>query len=88
MLFNIFRNKKEDQDTEIISVYEYGNGIYAQPFQDRLKQKIDNVESKYIILKILEYNHTPSHYIGKNCLGMDIYKGEELEIKFLVRRKI
>lgn len=86
-LFNISRNKKEDSDTETITVYEYGNGVYAQPFQDRVKQKINNIKSEYIILETLEYKHVPSHSIGKNCFGMDIYKCEELEMKLLVKRK-
>ena len=32
---------------KIIEIYEYGNGIYAEPFWDRVQKKIDKVEEEY-----------------------------------------
>ena len=35
---------------EVIELYEYGNGIYAKPFWDRVQEKIDKVTENYEIV--------------------------------------
>ena len=37
---------------QIIEIYEYGNGIYAEPFWDRVQKKIDKVEEEYEIINM------------------------------------
>ena len=37
---------------KIIEIYEYGNGIYAEPFWDRVQKKIDKVEEEYEIINM------------------------------------
>lgn len=62
---------------KIIEIYEYGNGTYAEPFWTMVQKKIDEVEKKY---KIIDTNKKfiPKHYLGKNCMGMDVYRDDEL----------
>lgn len=62
---------------KIIEIYEYGNGTYAEPFWTRVQKKIDEVEKKYKIIN-MDKNFIPAHYIGKNCMGMDVYRSDEL----------
>ena len=62
---------------KIIEIYEYGNGTYAEPFWDRVQKKIDKVEEEYEIIN-MNKKFIPSHYIGKNCMEMDVYRGDEL----------
>lgn len=62
---------------EIIKIYEYGNGTYANPFWSRVQDKIDKVEEKYKIIN-MDKNFIPAHYIGKNCMDMDVYRCDEL----------
>ena len=37
---------------KIIEIYEYGNGIYAEPFWGRVQKKIDKVEEEYEIINM------------------------------------
>ena len=46
---------------KIIEIYEYGNGIYAEPFWDRVQKKIDKVEEEYEIIN-MNKKFIPSHY--------------------------
>lgn len=62
---------------KIIKIYEYGNGIYSESFWDRVKKKINKVQEEYEIIYINK-KFIPYHYIGVNCLGMDVYRGDEL----------
>lgn len=62
---------------KIIEIHEYGNGIYAEPFWVRVQKKIDKIEESYEIID-LNKKFIPSHYIGKNCMGMDVYRDDEL----------
>lgn len=62
---------------KIIEIYEYGNGIYAEPFWTRAQKKIDEVEKKYKIID-MDKKFIPEHYLGKNCMGMDVYRCDEL----------
>ena len=71
---------------KIIKIYEYGNGIYAEPFWDRVQKKIDKVEEEYEIID-KDKKFIPSHYIGKNCMGMDVYRGDELFLTLYCKRK-
>ena len=64
---------------KIIEIYEYGNGVYSKPFYERVYEKIDKVEQEYKILDFDEY-FVPSHFVGKNCMGMNVYKGDELHL--------
>ena len=58
---------------KVIEIYEYGNGDYAKPFWDRVQEKIDKIEEEYV---------------GKNCLGMDTYKGDELFLTLFCKPKL
>ena len=71
---------------QIIEIYEYGNGIYAEPFWDRVQKKIDKVEEEYEIIN-MNKKFIPSHYIGKNCMGMDVYRGDELFLTLYCKSK-
>jgi hypothetical protein len=62
---------------KVIEIYEYGNGTYAKPFWSRVQDKIDEVEKRYKIIN-MDKNFIPAHYVGKNCMGMDVYRGDEL----------
>lgn len=71
---------------KIIEIYEYGNGTYAKPFWRRVQEKIDKIEEKY---KIIDSNKKfiPAHYIGKNCMGMDVYRADELFLTLFCEEK-
>ena len=71
---------------QIIEIYEYGNGIYAEPFWDRVQKKIDKVEEEYEIIN-MNKKFIPSHCIGKNCMGMDVYRGDELFLTLYCKSK-
>ena len=60
-------------------LYEYGQGIYALPLEQRVKNRVKEFEQTHNVLKI-EYNWIPQKYLGKNCLGMDVWKSRECEI--------
>lgn len=64
---------------KIIKIYEYGNGDYAAPFWDRVQKKIDEVEKEYKIIDF-DKNFIPAHSIGKNCMGMEVSRGDELTL--------
>lgn len=64
---------------KIIEIYEYGNGVYAEPFWTRVQKKIDKVEEHYEIID-MDKHFVPQHYVGKNCIGMDVYRGDELRL--------
>lgn len=70
-----------------IKIYEYGNGIYAEPFWDRVQKKIDKVMEEYEITDINKI-FIPNHYVGKNCMGMDVYKDDELFLTLYCKKKI
>ena len=72
---------------QIIEIYEYGNGIYAEPFWDRVQKKIDKVEEEYEIIN-MDKKFIPSHYIGKNCMGMDVYRADELFLTLYCKSKL
>lgn len=76
---NKFIHKEEFPDVEIIVkyIYEYGNGIYAEPFWVRVNKQMDKIKENYEIIDIID-NFIPSHYCGKNCMNMDYYRGDEL----------
>ena len=71
---------------EIIKVYEYGNGTYSEPFWERVQKKINEIEKQYEILD-MDKKFIPSHYVGKNCLGMDTYRGDELFLTLYCEKK-
>ena len=71
---------------KIIEIHEYGNGIYAEPFWTRVQKKIDKVEEQYKVIDI-DKNFIPAHYIGKNCMGMDVYRGDELFLTLYCEEK-
>ena len=71
---------------KIIEIYEYGNGIYAEPFWDRVRKKINKIEEQYKIIDI-DKNFIPAHYVGKNCLGMDVYRCDELFLTLYCEEK-
>ena len=71
---------------EMIKIYEYGNGMYAKPFWDRVQEKINKVTEKYEIVDMVK-KFTPSHYVGKNCMGMDTHKGDELFLTLFCKKK-
>ena len=71
---------------KIIKIYEYGNGIYAESFWGRVQKKIDKVEEEYEIID-KDKKFVPSHYIGKNCMGMDVYKADELFLTLYCKKK-
>lgn len=62
---------------KIIEIYEYGNGTYAEPFWTRVQKKIDKVEEEYKIID-MDKKFIPEQYLGKNCMGMDVYRADEL----------
>ena len=70
---------------EVIELYEYGNGVYAKPFWDRVQEKIDKVTEQYEIVDMVK-KFIPSHYVGKNCMGMDTYKGDELFLTLFCKK--
>mgnify|MGYP003294092461 CR=1 FL=1 len=55
---------------KVIEIYEYGNGIYAEPFWTRIQKKVNKID--------MDKKFIPAHYIGKNCMGMDAYRDDEL----------
>lgn len=69
-----------------IEIYEYGNGTYAEPFWVRVQKKIDKVEEEHEIISMNE-KFIPHHYIGKNCMGMDVYRCDELFLTLYCKRK-
>ena len=71
---------------QIIEIYEYGNRIYAEAFWDRVQKKIDKVEEEYEIIN-MDKKFIPSHYIDKNCMGMDVYRGDELFLTLYCKSK-
>lgn len=71
---------------QIIEIYEYGNGTYAEPFWDRVQKKINKVEEEYEIIN-MDKKFIPSHYIGENCMGMDVYKADELFLTLYCKKK-
>lgn len=71
---------------KIIEIYEYGNGDYAPPFWDRVQQKIDKVEELYRIID-MDKNFIPAHYVGVNCMGMKVYRGDELFLTLYCEKK-
>lgn len=71
----MFWKKKPKYDTA--SIYVYGNGIYAEPFWDRVNAKKQKLYAEYEVIEIIEEKFTPERYLGKNCLGMKTYKAEE-----------
>ena len=72
---------------QTIEIYEYGNGRYAESFRNRVQKKIDKVEEEYEIID-KDKKFIPSHYIGKNCMGMDVYRADELFLTLYCKRKI
>ena len=71
---------------KIIKIYEYGNGTYSEPFWDRVQKKIDKVEEQYKIID-MDKNFIPAHYVGKNCMGMDTYRDDELFLALYCEEK-
>jgi hypothetical protein len=64
---------------KVIEIYEYGNGIYAKPFWERVQEQIDKVEEQYEIID-MDKHFVPQHCVGKNCMGMDVYRADELRL--------
>ena len=64
---------------KIIEIYEYGNGDYAKPFWERVQEKIDKVEQEYEVMDF-DKHFIPAHLVGKNCMGMDVHRGDELRL--------
>ena len=71
---------------EIIELYEYGNGTYAKPFWERVREKIDKVSEKYEVVDMVK-KFIPAHYVGENCMGMPTYKGDELFLTLFCKKK-
>lgn len=71
---------------KVIEIYEYGNGIYAKPFWSRVQDKIDKVEEEYKIIS-MDKNFIPAHSVGKNCMGMDRYRCDELFLTLYCEEK-
>ena len=51
----------------------YGDGIYANPLEIRVKQRVSEFKKTHKIVKV-EYKWIGQKYLGKNCLGMDVWK--------------
>lgn len=62
---------------KIIEIYEYGNGDHADSFRTRVQKQVDKVKEKYEIVR-MEKHFIGGHYVGKNCMGMDVFRGDEL----------
>ena len=71
---------------KIIEIYEYGNGTYAEPFWTRVQKKINKVEEQYKIID-MDKKFIPAHYIGMNCMGMDVYRDDELFLALYCEEK-
>lgn len=71
---------------KIIKIYEYENGIYAEPFWSRVQKKISKIEEEYEIID-MNKKFIPNHYIGKNCMDMDIYRDDELFLTLFCKKK-
>ena len=71
---------------EIIELYEYGNGTYAKPFWERVREKIDKISEKYEVVDMVK-KFIPAHYVGENCMGMHTYKGDELFLTLFCKKK-
>lgn len=53
--------------------------ITQNRFGREYKKKIDKVKEEYEILNF-DKHFIPAHFNGKNCMGMDTYKGDELRL--------
>ena len=71
---------------KIVEVYVYGNGCYAKPFWTRVQEKIDEVEKEYTIIDV-DKKYIPARYLGKNCMGMDRYKVDEIFLTLYCEEK-
>lgn len=72
---------------KIIEIYEYGNGVYAKPFWERVYEKINKVEQEYKILDF-DKHFVPAHFVCKNCIGMNVYKGDEIRLILYCEPKV
>lgn len=70
----------------IKSIHEYGNGVYALPFQERVENKMNEIKKEYRILKMYD-KFTPNHFAYKNCLGMDVFHGDQLERVLILKKR-
>ena len=57
---------------QTIEIYEYGNGRYTESFRNRVQKKIEKVKEEYEIID-MHKKFILAHYIGKNCMGMNVY---------------
>lgn len=71
---------------KIIEIYEYGNGTYAKPFWERVQEKIDKVEQEYEIVDMVK-KFIPAHSVGKNCMGMETHRADELFLMLFCKPK-
>lgn len=76
-----FKRRKKILKT---TLYEYGDGIYSPPIEDRVRNKIHKFSELHEIISVKE-RWIPQKYLGKNCMGMDVYKSREcfVDIEYL-----
>lgn len=56
-----------------ITLYEYGNGIYAKPLQMRIEEKIQKFSDNHKVVSIHK-RYIEGKYLVENCFGMDVFK--------------
>jgi len=71
--------KKTDKSLKVKELHEYGDGIYANPLEIRVKQRVSEFKKTHKIVKV-EYKWIGQKYLGKNCLNMDVWKPRECYI--------
>ena len=71
---------------KVIEIYEYGNGTYAKPFWTRVREKINKVEEQYKIID-MDRKFIPAHPIGKNCMGMETWRADEMFLTMYCEEK-
>ena len=59
-----------DKYMEMIEIYEYGNGDYADSFRIRVQKQVDKVKEKYEIVRM------EKHFIGGQ--GMKKWKHKDI----------
>lgn len=58
------------------TLYEYGDGIYAKPLDERVRERVKIFSTTYKVLNV-QYEWFPKRYLGKNCCGMEVWKPRE-----------
>lgn len=55
-------------------------------FGTEFKIKLAKIEEEYEIID-MNKKFIPNHYIGKNCMDMDIYRDDELFLTLFCKKK-